>query len=356
PEDGFPVVHAPAADLPLPLAAQLVALRSRGRQVLAVGTADEQLDWASAYCDFAQHSQDLFGHSDHVLLEDAREMVLHMTSQRSARAVYVRARWAEQKRMGLETEAPLAYDWYQWLAKNGFSRALYRIGIIHEIRHEYDAALRAFREGAAAEDAGCLYALGVILLKALDGQAADVPTALDFLRRAAAGADADVPAALYVYGMLLTGGALADWAVPAHMVDVDEAHGRELLERAALYGVAPALVSLGMAWQQGTLGLPFDPAVSLHYYVLAAKRGDADACLEIAKWFLTGCDGIFDADPERAFKYAERAVARGSSQAEFALGYFYEVGIYVSADMDKARQWYTRAAEHDNEDARQRLA
>jgi hypothetical protein len=41
--------------------------------------------------------------------------------------------------------------------------------------------------------------------------------------------------------------------------------------------------------------------------------------------------------------------------AEFAMGYFYEIGMYVSTDLREAQSWYQKASEHGNKDALGRI-
>ena len=58
---------------------------------------------------------------------------------------------------------------------------------------------------------------------------------------------------------------------------------------------------------------------------------------------------------ELAFKFAQRAAQSDFPTAEFALGYFYEVGICVPVDIKEARSWYSKAASSGNKDATNRI-
>ena len=112
---------------------------------------------------------------------------------------------------------------------------------------------------------------------------------------------------------------------------------------------------MGAAYELCQLGCDFDPALSLHYNALAARQGEPEAEMAISKWFLCGYDGIFDKNEELAFTYAQRATQNGLPTAEFALGYFYEIGMHVQVDLQVARQWYSKAADHGNKDAAARV-
>lgn len=77
--------------------------------------------------------------------------------------------------------------------------------------------------------------------------------------------------------------------------------------------------------------------------------------MAISKWFLCGHEGVFEKNDELAFTYAQRAAQSGFPTAEFALGYFYEVGLYVPVDIKEARSWYSKAASSGNKDANNRI-
>ncbi|THH17297.1 hypothetical protein EW146_g3501 [Bondarzewia mesenterica] len=76
----------------------------------------------------------------------------------------------------------------------------------------------------------------------------------------------------------------------------------------------------------------------------------------LSKWFLCGAEGSFDKDEALAFMFAEKAVRKGLPSAEFAMGYYMEVGVGGSKDLDAARKWYTQAAQHGNADATEWLS
>ena len=127
------------------------------------------------------------------------------------------------------------------------------------------------------------------------------------------------------------------------------------IEKAAYLGFAKAQTKMGSAYELCQLGCQFDPILSLHYNSLAARQGDPEAEMAISKWFLSGYEGVFKKCEEMAFTYAHRAAQTGLPTAEFAMGYFYEVGIHVQVSLKEARVWYGKAAEHGNKDASARI-
>ena len=143
--------------------------------------------------------------------------------------------------------------------------------------------------------------------------------------------------------------------LPERCLALNVAGARYNLEKAAYLGFAKAQAKMGAAYELCQLGCAFDPALSLHYNALAARQGEAEAEMAISKWFLCGYEGVFEKNEEVAFSYAQRAAQGGLPTAEFAVGYFYEVGIHVQPDLTKSRVWYQKAADHGNKDALARV-
>lgn len=143
--------------------------------------------------------------------------------------------------------------------------------------------------------------------------------------------------------------------VPESYLPLDLNGARINIEKAAYHGFAKAQVKMGAAYELCQLGCDFNPALSLHYNELAARQGEPDAEMAISKWFLCGHEGVFEKNDEMAFKYAQRAAQSGLATAEFALGYFHEIGIYVPVDIKEARKWYAKAAASGNKDAAGRI-
>ena len=143
--------------------------------------------------------------------------------------------------------------------------------------------------------------------------------------------------------------------VPEHVLPLNIDSALFNIEKAAYLGFAKAQAKMGAAYELCQLGCHFDPTLSLHYNNLAARQGEPEAEMAISKWFLCGCEGVFKKSDEMAFTYAQRAAQTGLATAEFAMGYFYEVGIHVAANLKEARYWYSKAAENGNKDAKGRI-
>ncbi|KAG8882197.1 hypothetical protein FRB99_004672, partial [Tulasnella sp. 403] len=94
---------------------------------------------------------------------------------------------------------------------------------------------------------------------------------------------------------------------------------------------------------------------SIAWYSKAAERGDPEAELCLSGWYLTGCEGILKQSDSEAYLWARKAANKGWPRAEYAVGYYAEVGIGVQQDMELARRWYMRAAAQGNKRAMARL-
>ena len=108
---------------------------------------------------------------------------------------------------------------------------------------------------------------------------------------------------------------------------------------------------MASAYELCTLNCEFNPLLSMHYNILAARQGESEAELAISKWFICGHEGSFSKNEELAFKYAQRAAQTGLPTAEFAMGYFYEIGWYTPKDVEQADYWYRKASQNGNKEA-----
>lgn len=144
-------------------------------------------------------------------------------------------------------------------------------------------------------------------------------------------------------------------SVPDRILPPDMNAARYHIEKAAYLGFAKAQTKMGAAYELCQLGCEFDPALSLHYNALASRQGEPDADMAISKWFLCGQKDLFEKSDELAFVYAERAAQAGLPTAEFAMGYFYEIGIHVRSDLSVAKSWYSKAADHGYAEAAGRI-
>ena len=174
--------------------------------------------------------------------------------------------------------------------------------------------------------------------------------ALPLLQRAATIATVDAPQPAYVFGLLLLGEFYPASVSPPLFTPLippggtRDAEARRHLERAAYLNFAPAQYKLGHAYEFAQPPFPFDALRSVQYYSLASQQGEVDADMALSKWFLCGSEGAFNKDESLAYTFAEKAARKGLPSAEFAMGYYTEVGVGGSKDIEAARKWYARVS------------
>ncbi|GIZ38235.1 hypothetical protein CKM354_000165700 [Cercospora kikuchii] len=291
---------------------------------------------------------------EHQLKADAMNIVTFLADQHHPRAEFLRGMWLEWGRFGQREDKKEAFRCYSRAADRGYVRAEYRIGMLYESYNDPVKALRHYHRGVDAGDAASCYRLGMMTLRGQHGQQQDWAKGISLIKQSAEAADENAAQGAYVYGMLLAR-QLPQIEVPEQYLALDEFQAKVNIEKAAYMKFAKAQAKMGSAYELGSLGCEFNPALSVHYNALASKQGEADADMALSKWFLVGSEGLFPKNEELAYTYAERAAATGLPTAEFALGYFNEIGMHVPVSLEKAMEWYDKAAKHGNGDAKGRI-
>ncbi|EER23128.1 hypothetical protein D8B26_001202 [Coccidioides posadasii str. Silveira] len=363
----FPVLRNPPPNVP-PSDEQREANLERGRvAVLSSNDPEMQLAWAQdalSYVEVAMQNELRLAvvqpprphtpQGEHQLKVDAINIVSFLADQSHPRAEFIRGMWLEFGKFGFRIDKKEAFRCYQRAAEKGYARAEYRMGMQFENSNEPLKAIKHYEKGVSLGDSASYYRLGMMILLGQHGQRQDYAGGLDHIRYAAQTCDENAPQGAYVYGMLLAR-ELPQVAVPDEFLPLDLNGARLNIEKAAYHGFAKAQVKMGAAYELCQLGCDFNPALSLHYNALAARQGEPEAEMAISKWFLCGHEGVFEKNDEMAFVYAKRAAQNGLPTAEFALGYFYEIGIHVPVDLKEARSWYAKAAASGNKDASSRI-
>ena len=291
---------------------------------------------------------------EHQLKIDAMNIVTFLADQHHPKAEFLRGMWLEWGRFGQREDKKEAFRCYSRASDRGYARADYRIGMLYESYNDPIKALRHYHRGVEAGDAASCYRLGMMTLRGQHGQQQDFAKGIDLIKRSAADADENAAQGAYVYGMLLAR-ELPQIQIPDGLLPHDDRQAKINIEKAAYLKFAKAQVKMGSAYELGALGCEFNPALSVHYSALASKQGEAEADMALSKWFLVGSEGLFPKNEELAYTYAERAAQSELPTAEFALGYFHEIGMHASVDLDTALEWYHKAFKHGNEDAGARI-
>lgn len=243
--------------------------------------------------------------------------------------------------LGLQVDHERAYHLYLQAAKQNHAAASYRVAVCNEIgagtKKEPSRAAAFYRKAASLGDTPGMYKLGMILLHGHLGEQKNPREAIGWLKRAAEQADEDNPHALHELALLYESQA-------GTLVPYDPAYAKSLLTQAAQLGYTSSQYKLGQCYEYGTLTCPVDPKRSIAWYTKAAEKGDAEAELALSGWYLTGSEGILKQSDSEAYLWARRAANKGLSKAEYAVGYYAEVGIGIKQDIEFAKKWYMRAA------------
>lgn len=256
----------------------------------------------------------------------------------------------------------LAFRDFEAAARFGYAQAWFRLGRDYESFNDLQHARECFERGAKRNVESCLYRMGMAHLMGQLGLPAQPEVGVPLLHRAATLATIQVPNPAYVYGLLLLN-EFTHTSVPQHFFapfippqSTTQQEARLHLERAAFLHFAPAQYKLGHAYEFAIPPFPFDPLLSVQYYSLASQQGEVEADMALSKWFLCGAEGAFEKDENLAYTFAEKAARKGLPSAEFAMGYYKEVGVGGPKDVNTAIGWYQLASEHGNADATERLA
>jgi TPR repeat protein len=288
---------------------------------------------------------------------DAQKVLKKLTSANNADAMFFFADCLGRGVFGNEPDQKEAFTLYQSAAKLGHAGAAYRTAVCCEIGNEEGGgtrkdplkAIQWYKRASLLGDTPAMYKMGIIMLKGLLGQPKNPREAVGWLKRAAENADSDNPHALHELGLLY------ESAQPNDAILRDEAYAFRLFKQAAELGYKFSQFRLGAVFEYGLMGMNIDPRQSIFYYSKAAAQEEHQSELALSGWYLTGTEGVLAQSDTEAYLWARKAALAGLAKAEYAMGYFTEVGIGVPANLEDAKRWYWRAAAQEFPQARERL-
>jgi TPR repeat protein len=82
------------------------------------------------------------------------------------------------------------------------------------------------------------------------------------------------------------------------------------------------------------------------WYDLSAQKGNCDAMFELGSLYYDGL-GV-PQDDTKAYDWYKRAAEMGQTYAMLTIGYWYANGIYVDLDYKETEKWYLKAANLEN--------
>jgi TPR repeat protein len=255
-----------------------------------------------------------------------------------------------------------AFDLYNKAAGLSHPEASYRVGVCFELgigtRRDARKAVLWYKRAADLGDTKALYKLGMTHLHGTLGEQKNIQEAVALLEEAAAKADSENPHALHELALLYERPTYEMSAISADgrsVVRKDETRALSLFMAAGKLGYPPSQFRLGCCYEYGTLGCDVNAKKSIAWYSYAAQKGEPESELALSGWYLTGSDGILQQSDTEAYLWARKAAEKGLVKAEYALGYFCEVGIGVHKDLNEAKKWYFKAAAQKHPKAISRL-
>jgi TPR repeat protein len=279
--------------------------------------------------------------------QEAHKLTKKLVSNQYPDAVFFLGDCYSTGRLGLAVDAKEAFNLYVTAAKLGNSQAAYRAAVCCEVggqdsgtRKDPVKAVQWYRRAAQLGDVDAMYKLGLVLLRGLLSQKPNSGEAVMWLNKAIKKADENHPHALHELGLLYENPPTN----PENKVVQDLKASLDLFEQAAKLGFTKSQARLGKAFEKGELGVPMDDRASIHWYTKAAAQGEPEAELALSGWYLTGSRGVLDQSDAEAYLWARKAAMKEYAKAEFAMGYYSEVGIGCRADLEDAKRWYGRAA------------
>ncbi|KAJ2893130.1 uncharacterized protein MKZ38_008998 [Zalerion maritima] len=293
------------------------------------------------------------GSSPHDLVKEAKAILLKLSNQGYPFAQYY---LADGYASGLfnkgKEDNNSAFPLFVYAAKHGHAESAYRAALCYEFgwgcRKDPAKAVQFQRTAASKRHPGAMTRLGKACLSGDLGERR-YREGIKWLRVASEAADSIYNAAPYQLGCLYETGYGDD-------IFQDEAYAAELFTQSAELGHPEANYRMGDAYEHGKLNCPRDPALSVHFYTGAAERGHAAAMMGLCAWYMVGADPILDKDEEEAYEWARRSAELGHVKAQYAVGYFTEMGIGCRRDILEANVWYVKAADAGDERAKHRLA
>ncbi|KAL5121219.1 Chitin synthase 4 [Pleosporales sp. CAS-2024a] len=264
-----------------------------------------------------------------------------------------------------------AFPLFVAASKHGHAESGYRTALCYEFgwgcRKDYAKAVQFFRAAASKGHPGAAIRLGKACLTGDMGLQGKYREGVKWLKRATESADFQYNSAPYELGLLHETGYGDD-------IFKDEIYAAQLFTQAAELGHPWAALKLGDAYEHGLLCCPKDAALSVHYYNTAAQADIPEAMMNLCAWYMVGAEPVLEKDENEAYEWAKKAAEHGEyivekprvrlllittpalPKAEYACGYFTEMGIGCRRDPLEANVWYVKAADHGDERAKQRLA
>ncbi|CAG8040555.1 unnamed protein product [Penicillium olsonii] len=246
-----------------------------------------------------------------------------------------------------------AFPLFLAASKHGHVEACYRTALCYEFgwgsRVDGGRAVQFYRQAASKNHPGAMMRMAKACIAGDMGLGKRYREGVKWMKRATESADAQYNSGPYELGIMHERGFGED-------VFPDETYAAQLFTKSAELGHVEAAYRLGDAYEHGRLNCPRDPALSIHFYTTAAQNGHPLAMMALCAWYLVGAEPVLEKDENEAYEWALQAGNLGLAKAQYAVGYFTEMGIGCRRDPLESNVWYVKAADQGDERAKHRIA
>jgi TPR repeat protein len=299
-------------------------------------------------------------------------------------------------------DAAKAVEWYRRNAERGDAEAQFNLGIKYEsgdgIAKDVTEAVKWWFKAAEQGQVEAQFNLGVCYATG-DGVSKDATKAVEWYTKAANQGNAEAQNNLgRCYkngdGVPRDAAKAVEWYAKAALqgdlsaqynlglsysagdgIAKDTAKAADWWSKAAVQGLAEAQYNLGISYAKGQ-GIPIDALQAYYWLYLANASGDTKArkaldtlakampasqiaeAERLAREFKPGKEIAQRKEfhePSQTFEAAMRSAESGNARAQGEVGFHYQKGVGISANLNEAIKWYTRAAENGDSFAQTKL-
>jgi TPR repeat protein len=260
-----------------------------------------------------------------------------------------------------------AHDLYTKLAKQGYSDAQFKLGLIYRdgitVKKDLGYAKSLFIQSAEQGHIQAQYELGKIYNEGQGSIIQDKDEARKWYTLAAMHGHAEAQLELgHIYNNRWDPGKDVSQAVRWYFASAKQGNKNALNMLGMLSHSAEALFTLGEIYEYG-YGIDRNNYMALYNYAEAAKAGHTEALLVLKKKAEQGDSKsqvtlgklVYQNNPKRALGLYGEAAQKDDHEAEFLLGQEHEQGRFYEQDISKALHWYLRAASGGYYNAKQRI-
>lgn len=137
------------------------------------------------------------------------------------------------------------------------------------------------------------------------------------------------------------------------ILEKDEAKAVEWFRKGAEADSAKSQLNLGLMLRQGKT-IPLDNTESLKWIEIAASTDDSDAIRTYGQLLFLG-DSLIMPDRKKAFPFVLKSAEAGDAASQNMVGVAYRDGDGTEKNIDKAKEWFLKAAQQNDPKAQSNL-